>query len=286
MLTYIKLLILSLFGGLFAALPVSYSAHISFLNSVMSFTDDRDQLGFYFAVISVMFSFVVLFKLRRIYGKAVHVSLTPKSKIDDPSMKKTCVSTLIGFFVSLLPAGLMFVPLPDGRMTMDVLVSLMQKDYQLVVASCCIGSGIFLFLAMWYTSRHYERPHRSAKPLSVLRFAIYQLPAHLLPGISHTSTGSTALLLTDVEDQVILREVLLYLAPSMLIVNVGRIVRYILAGITLQPVLIAIAAVGSLLSSIRVMHLVSKFNIRKKYLFFAIYSISFGVLIAVSSFLL
>ena len=286
MLTYLKLLILSVFGGLFAALPVSYSAHISYLNEVTSFTEDRDQLGFYFAIVSAVFALVVLFKLRRIYSKAFRVTLTPAKKIEDPNLKKTCRGTVLGLLISLLPAALMFVPLSEGRFVMDVLVSLLQKDYLLVTASCCIGSGIFLFLAMWYTSKHYDRPHRTARPLSVLRFSVYQLPSHLLPGISHTATGATALLLTDVEDLVIEREVLLYLAPSMLIVNVARIVRFVLGGLALQPVLIAIAAVGGLLGSILTLHLISKFNIRKNYLFFAIYSILFGVLIVVTSFLI
>ena len=286
MLTYLKLLILSLFGGFFAALPVSYSAHYAYLNNVMSFTEDSTQLGFYFSVISAVFALVALLKLRRIYGKAFTMTFMPKNRVAEPGLQKACRSTLLGLLISLLPAGLMFIPLPGGKWAMDILISLLQKDYQLVVASCCIGSGLFLFLAMWYTRQHYGHPQRLAKPLSVLRFAVYQVPAHLLPGISHTATGSTALLLTDVEDHVIVREILLYLAPSLLVVNVTRIVRYILAGMTLQPVLIAIAVVGSALGSVLVLNLVSKFNIRKNYLLFAIYSILFGLLIVVTSFLL
>ena len=68
MLTYLKYLILSLFGGFFAALPVSYSAHYAYLNSVTSLTDDKDQLGLYFSVISFVFAFVVILKLRRPLG--------------------------------------------------------------------------------------------------------------------------------------------------------------------------------------------------------------------------
>ena len=286
MLTYLKYLIVSLFGGFFAALPVSYSGHYSYLNTVMSMTDDKDQLGFFFSVISFVFAFAVLVKLRKIYSKTFRISFTSKSKLEDPEIKKSCTSTLLSLLISLLPAALMFVPLPGGSWAMDVIVSLLQKDYQLAVAACCIGSGLFLFLAMWYTSRHYDKPHRTAKPLAVLRFAIYQIPSYFLPGFSHTATGSTALLLTDVEDQVIAREVLLYLAPSMLIVNTARIVRYVLAGIALQPIPLAITVAGALIGSSLALHLISKFNIRKNYLFFAIYSVLFGSLIIVTSFLL
>ena len=267
MLTYLKYLIVSLFGGFFAALPVSYSGHYSYLNTVMSMTDDKDQLGFFFSVISFVFAFAVLIKLRKIYSKTFRISFTSKSKLEDPEIKKSCTSTLLSLLISLLPAALMFVPLPGGSWAMDVIVSLLQKDYQLAVAACCIGSGLFLFLAIWYTSRHYDKPHRTAKPLAVLRFAIYQIPSY-------------------VEDQVIAREVLLYLAPSMLIVNTARIVRYVLAGIALQPIPLAITVAGALIGSSLALHLISKFNIRKNYLFFAIYSVLFGFLIIVTSFLL
>ena len=286
MLTYLKFLVFSLFGGFFAALPVSYSAHCAFLNSVTSLTDDKNQLGFYFSLVSIVFAFIVILKLRRIYAKSIRLAFTSKKKLDDPSVKKTGTSTLLGLLISLLPALLMFIPFTGETWAMDVIVSLMQKDYLLAVACCCIGNGLFLFLAMWYTKQHYERPHRCATPLAVLRFAIYQLPSYLLPGISHTATGSTALLLTDVEDQVIAREVLLYLAPSMLIVNVARIVRYILAGFVLTPIPLAITVVGAAIGTLLVLHLISKFNIRKNYLFFALYSILFGALIVATSFLL
>ena len=189
----------------------------------------------------------------------------------------------VNLLISLIPAAVMFIPVSDAGFLMDVFTALLQENYLLVTASCCVGSGLFLFIAVWYTRQHYAETERSSGPLSVLRYAIYQLLAHLLPGVSHVSVGSTGLLLCDVEPKVIVREMLLYLAPS-LFVNVARIVRYILAGIVLNPVMIALAAVGAGLGSLLMIHLISKYNIRKHFVFFAVYSIVFGLFIAVSAF--
>lgn len=283
MLYYIKMLIIALISGVFTALPVSFGAHYAFLSSVLSFTNDKALLGFYYAVIATAFSLVVFGYLRRIYRKALVYSFFTK-KGGDPSSKKSYRRILLNLLISLIPAAVMFIPVSDAGFLMDVFTALLQENYLLVTASCCVGSGLFLFIAVWYTRQHYAETERSSGPLSVLRYAIYQLLAHLLPGVSHVSVGSTGLLLCDVESKVIVREMLLYLAPSLFVVNVARIVRYILAGIVLNPVMIALAAVGAGLGSLLMIHLISKYNIRKHFVFFAVYSIVFGLFIAVSAF--
>ena len=191
---------------------------------------------------------------------------------------------LIAFGTAVAAAALMFIPIPNVGLVMDVFTNLLQSDYLLVTASCCVGSGLFLLIAVWYTRQHYAEPVRSSKPLSVLRFSVYQTLAYLMPGVSHVSLGSTGLLLSDVEPKVIVREMLLYLAPSMFVINVARIVRYILGGIILNPVMIAVAFVGAALGSLLMIHLISKFNLRKHFVFFAVYAVVFGLFIAVSAF--
>ena len=283
MLYYLKMLIIALISGVFTALPVSFGAHYAFLSSVLSFTNDKALLGFYYAVIATAFSLVVFGYLRRIYRKALFYSVFTK-KGTDPSSKKSYRRILANLLISLMPAAVMFVPIPQVGMVLDIFTNLLQSNYLLVTASCCVGSGLFLLIAVWYTRQHYSPAVRSSGPLSVLRFSIYQLLAYLLPGVSHVAIGSTGLLLCDVEPKVIVREMLLYLAPSMFVINVARIVRYILGGIVLNPVMIAIAAVGSGLGSLLMIHLISKYNLRKHFVFFAVYSILLGLFIAVSAF--
>ena len=283
MLYYLKMLIIALISGLFTALPVSFGAHYAYLSSVLSFTNDKALLGFYYAVIATAFSLVVFGYLRRIYRKAFIYSVFTK-KGSDPSSKKSYRKILGNLLLSLIPTAVLFIPVGEGGLLLDIFTNLLQENYLLVTASCCVGSGLFLLIAVWYTRQHYAETVRSSKPLSVLRFSIYQLLAYLLPGVSNVSIGGTSLLLTDVEPKVLVREMLLYLAPSMFVVNVARIVRYILSGIVLNPVMIAIAAVGSGLGSLLMIHLISKFNLRKHFVFFAVYSIVFGLFIAVSAF--
>ena len=285
MLYYIKMLIIALISGMFTALPVSFGAHYAYLSSVLSFTNDKDLLGFYYAVIAAAFSLVVFGYLRRIYRKALVYSVFTK-KGGDPASKKSYRRILLNLLLSLIPAAAMFIPLPNGGMVLDVFTNLLQENYLLVTASCCVGSGLFLFIAVWYTSRHYAEPVRSSGPLAVLRFSVYQMLSYLLPGVSNVALGGTSLLISDVDPRVIVREVLLYLAPSMFIVNAARIVRYIIGGIVLNPVMIALAAVGSGLGSLLMIHLISKYNVRKHFVFFAVYSIVFGLFIAVTAFVL
>ena len=283
MLYFLKMLIVSLISGIFTALPVSFGAHYAYLSSVLSFTNDKNLLGFYYAVIAVAFSVVVFGYLRRIYRKALIYSVFTK-KGSDPASKKSYRRILLNLVLSLIPAGLMFIPIPDVGLVLDIFTNLLPSEYLLVTASCCVGSGLFLLIAAWYTRQHYAEPVRSSKPLSVLRFAVYQTLAYLLPGVSHVSIGSSGLLLSDVEPKVLVREMLLYLAPSMFVINVTRIVRYILGGIVLNPVMIAIAFVGAALGSLLMIHLISKFNLRKHFVFFAVYAVVFGLFIAVSAF--
>ena len=283
MLYFLKMLIVSLISGIFTALPVSFGAHYAYLSSVLSFTNDKNLLGFYYAVIAVAFSVVVFGYLRRIYRKALVYSVFTK-KGSDPASKKSYRRILLNLLLSLIPAALMFIPIPNVGLVMDIFTNLLQSDYLLVTASCCVGSGLFLLIAVWYTRQHYAEPVRSSKPLSVLRFSVYQTLAYLLPGVSHVSLGSTGLLLSDVEPKVIVREMLLYLAPSMFVINVARIVRYILGGIILNPVMIAVAFVGAALGSLLMIHLISKFNLRKHFVFFAVYAVVFGLFIAVRAF--
>lgn len=283
MLYYLKMLIISLISGIFTALPVSFGAHYAYLSSVLPVTNDKALLGFYYAVIAVAFSVVVFGYLRRIYRKALIYSVFTK-KGGDPASKQSYRRILLNILISLIPAALMFIPIRDVGLVMDIFTNLLQSNYLLVTASCCVGSGLFLLIAVWYTRQHYAAPVRSSKPLSVLRFAIYQTLAYLLPGVSHVALGSTGLMLSDVEPKVIVREMLVYLAPSMFVVNAARIVRYIIGGVVLNPVMIAVAFAGAALGSLLMIHLISKFNLRKHFVFFAVYAVVFGLFIAVSAF--
>ena len=284
MISYLKMLVISFISGIFTALPVSYSANYVFLASVMKLSDDSNVPGFYFAVISVVFSVVVFFYLKKIYRKAFKSLFTKKKNRDEKTGNYRKVS--LNLLLSLIPAAVMFIPTGKGKFVLDMFTSLSGNDNLLLTAFCCLGSGIILFVAMWYTRQKYAETKRITKTPSVVRFAIYQIPAYILPGLSNIAVGSTSLLLTDVEQSILVRELLLYLAPSMFVINAARIVRFILGDIVLNPLLIAIAVAGAAAGSVLVIHFISRINIRKVFLFFSIYSIIFGIFIAAAAFII
>ena len=282
MISYLKMLLLSFFGGVFAALPVSYGAHYAFLADVTSFTKDASQLGFYFAVISVTFAVAVFFALRKVYVKAVAAPFRRSAKRGDLYRQ-----LFLNAGITLLPGLVLLIPvnLPDGSTFIDVYPHLLDGNYLLLTAGGCVGSGLFLFIAAWYARQHYGTPVQASKTRSAIRYAIYQLPCWFLPGLAHGSVGATSLILTDLDETAVVREWLFCFAPPLFLVNAVRIVRYILSGVVLNPAMIAVAVAGALLGSALVLWLLSKVNLRKTFLFFALYSILFGAGVGVYTFL-
>ena len=67
MIEYIKILLISLICGATLPLPVSSGAHLSFINGILDFSDDKNVLGLYYSVMSVAFSLVIFVFLRKIY---------------------------------------------------------------------------------------------------------------------------------------------------------------------------------------------------------------------------
>ena len=283
MFEYIKMLVISFISGAFAALPVSSSAHYAFLNSVLHFSSDADTLGFYYSIISVVFSLVVFVFLRKLYLKSI-ASFFRSGKGGGSDKHSQYKSIAVNLFLSLLPAVILFLPVSKTTFLFDVFARYFTDDHLMVTSFCCIASGIILTVAVWYSRKRSDKTRRSSKASGVVRFGIYQLPAYIFPGFSHISSGAAALTVSDVDDVVIAREVLLYLAPSTFTVGVVRLVRYILAGVTLDPVMILICAVGGLISSAVVVKAIGKIGAKRLYSFACVYSILFGLFIFLATF--
>ena len=285
MISYLKMLITALVCGVFALLPVPYGAHYAFLADAMYLTKDRNQLTLYFALISVASTAVVLVALHKIYGRALTAPFAKAATPQEKQSKENYLRLLRNLGILLIPAVLVMIPLPNNINLLDLLPALLQKDYLLVTASCCIGSGLFLLISRWYAKRRRNPTSHTTSLRALLRFLFYQLPSYFLPGVSGISVGASNLLLCDVEDTIVVREVLLYYAPLVFLMNVVRVVRCILQGVVLDPVMIAIAVVVSAGASIFVLRLLSRMNLRKTFLFFAIYAVIFGLVIGVYAFI-
>lgn len=283
MIDYIKILIVSLFTGVFAPLATSSSAHFNFLNGVLDFSKDEQQLGFYFSITSIVFSVVAIFFVRKIYAKGFQ-SLSKKGsqKIKNPKVYKRM---MLGLLISLIPVCIILIPVSDGKLLSDLFFEYFSRSNVLVNAFCCGSGGLFLLVALWYSKNKKTAGKKSSKNSDVLRMSIYQIPAYIFPGFSHVASAATSMTVGAVDERIIFREILIYLAPSSFVIGVFRLVRCILSGVVLDPLAISVCAVGAIAGNVIMFNIVSHLNIRKSFLFISLYSIVFGLCIGAFAFI-
>ncbi|MCM1363843.1 MAG: hypothetical protein NC122_08450 [Faecalibacterium sp.] len=282
MLEYIKIAIASFIGGIFSPLPASSSAHFSFLNYITNLSSDETQVGFYFSVVSLVASVVMLLYVRKIYARAMSVVIKNKKSKKVKSYKTMIVNTLI----SLIAAVIMFVPYSKTNLLMDIYNTNLGSNNILISAFCCFASGFILIIAIWYAKQKNEKKHRAASKSDALRFTLYQIPANFLPGFSHIANGATSLVVSNVDENVIMRELYLYAAPSMFVISAARLISYIVRGVTIDYIAIAVCAVFAVIGSAIMFPLISRVNVRKTFTFFAVYSIIFGLFMITASFVI
>lgn len=274
MIEYIKVIIISLVSGLLAPLPFSHSSAYSFLSYILDFYNDSALFTFYYSVITIAFALSAIVFLRKIYFKGFRALFsTKKSKLQNRSAYRKFMLNLL---ISLLPAAVMFIPISKEKFLIDVFSDQLSSSHLIVTATCCLGSGLFLLIGGWYAKQKYDKVKRSADLKSIVRFSVYQVASYFLPGVSSVSTGAVSLLISDIDNRVIVREVLTYIAPSALVVSVFRLVRTVLGGIVVNPLTVVLCAVFSVLGSSVMIALLSKVNFRKICVFFSIFSIIFG----------
>ncbi len=280
MIEYIKIIILSLICGVTLPLPVSSAAHFSFVNGVLDFSYDKSVLGFYYSVISVAFSAVVFVLLRKIYLLGFKSLFSKDSKLTN--YRKLMKNLLF----SLMPAAILFVPVSEDKLLCDLFDGFLVKSNMLLVSVACVMSAFILVVSVWYTRQSYSVTKKGADLKTVIRSSVYQIISYVIPGVSHVSSAGTNMLICDVESKIIIREIYLYIAPQMLVINTAKIIRYILSDMIINPVMVVFCVVSVLLMSMLVVTKMSKINIRRILGFFAVYGAVIGLFFAVLSFVL
>lgn len=281
MIEYIKTIIISFISGMLAPVAVSSSAHYAFIDNAVNFSQSKEESAFYFSIITIVFSLVAIFFVRKIYLKGFKSAFGKTGKIKNVSIYK---SMMISLLISLLPVLLMLIPVSSEKFLLDYFTSYLWKNNILVSAFCCVASGLILFIALWYAKQKKEKRHRNSSKTDVLRMSIYQAFSHIFPGLSHISTAATSLIVSGVDETVLMREIFVYTAPSMLIISIIRAVRCAVSSqLVLDPVKIIVCAVSALLGSAVMFNFVSKVNIRKSFVFFSVYSIIFGIFMVIAS---
>ncbi len=282
MIDYIKFLILAIFSGIIAPLPLSSSAQFSFMNSVLNFSQDGKTLGFYYSVFMIMFSVAIFFRLRKIYLSIFKSCLKKEKNANTRAYKKRLKNILL----SVLPSAVLFIPVDENTLLCDYADRLLTPDSLFVVSVASILCGLYIVVSIWYTRQRNGKRKRATETKDAMRMSIYNLVAHMIPGLSKVSFSSTNLLICDVDHRVIAREIYLYLGPQLFVYNIVRIIRALISGIVIDPILLAIAVVAVFLCSMLIVSLIAKVNIRKLFAFFSVYSIVFGVVVGVFTFIL
>ena len=284
MIEYIKIIIIALVCGFMAPLPSSASAHFSLLSSAVSLTEDESKLGFYFAVFSVAFSVSVFICLRKIYSKSFKAIFVRKSaKSENLKVYRNVAKNVI---LTMLPIAVLFVPVSKGTLLIDYFDKFLAGNGLYLTGVACIINALILVISRWYTKQENRKLKRVCGTMSALRMSVYQLVSFIVPGFSHVSSGATNMLMSDVHPKVILREVYLYLAPSMFVVNVAKIARYLLKDTIVDVVSVVIGAFTVMLTSYLIMKLIAKFNPKKILSFFSVYSALLGIGIILFTFII
>ena len=284
MIEYIKMIILAVICGFMAPLPSSASAHFSLLSSAMSLSTDEKKLGFYFAVFSLAFSLAAFVCLRKIYAKSLKSVFVRKSA--DSENLKVYRNVAKNIFLTIFPMIILFIPVGEGTLLIDYFDKFLTGNGLYLTGIACIINALILVIAGWYAKQGGRKLKRVSGTAGAMRMSFYQLVSFVVPGFSHVSSGATNMLMSDVHPKVIMREVYLYLAPSMLVVNIAKVVRYLLADTIVDVISVVIGAVVVFLVSFLVMKLVAKFSPRKVFGFFSAYSAVAGIGIILFTFII
>lgn len=280
MIDYINMIILALFAGATAPLPTSSAAHYSVVNSIINFSEDEKTLGFYYSVISIAFAVVVFVLLRKIYINGIKGLFSKDESL--MNYKKVMINVL----VSLIPAAVLFIPIGEGTFVIDYFDKFLSSSNLLLVAVVSILSALVLVISIWYTRQGSVAKMRVCDLKTTIRFSVYQIISYVIPGISHVSSGATNMLICDMDSRVVVREIYLYMAPQMFLINLIKALRYALSDAVVDPVMMVIgAAVGAAIAAFVVIKM-SKVNIRRTFTFFSIYSAVFGITAAILSFII
>lgn len=282
MIDYIKFLILAIFSGIFAPLPLSSSAQFSLMNSVLNFSQDEKLLGFYYSVFMIVFSVAVYIRLRKIHLNMLKSCFSKQADTKNDAYRKRMKNVLL----SLIPTLILFCPVGKNTLLCDYADRFLTSDSLFIVGVASVFCGLYLVISIWYTAGMQVKTKRSTETKDIIRMSFYNLVPQMIPGLSKVSFSSTNLLVGDVDSRVIAREIYLYLGPQVFVFNTFKVIRALLSGVTIDPVLLIISIIVVFICSMLMISLVAKINIRRLLPFFSVYSVVFGVFAVIVTFII
>lgn len=284
MIEYIKMIIVAILSGITAPLPVSSAAHFNFLSKVVGISGESDRLSLYYSGFMIAFAVVMFISFRKIYIGALKSSFITKKNEAIYDKTKGYRHIFKNIVVSVIPTLILLVPVSKDKLLMDFFDNFMNINSIILSGFACVITACILVIAMWYTRKVGDKTGETTNIKTALRLSFYQLPCYIIPGFSHIAAGTVNLLICDVKKKTFLSELYVYLAPSMFIVGLVKLIRCIAGGILFDPIVLAVGMISFAIAAKLIVGLTMKFNMRRLFGFFAAYSFVFGILIAVASF--
>ncbi|MFI3141239.1 MAG: undecaprenyl-diphosphate phosphatase [Clostridia bacterium] len=283
MLEIIKVIILAIFSGTLLPLPVSASAHFALLNDLLSFSTDENVITVYTSIFALAFSVALIFNLRKIYFNLFKsLFVFNKEKLEKKKLT-SYKSSFLNLLLSFIPLAIVFAPVSEDKLLIDYFSSFNLSTNLILVGIASVFLGFIMIISSWYSKYSNSKIHRISKMGDIIRMSIYQVPSYIIPGLSQVASGVSKLIIRDVNSKTVMREVYTYLAPQMLVISIIQLVRMSYTDVSILPITAVIGAIIAFVVSEIVIALISKFNIKKLFSFFAVYSIILGVyIIAVS----
>jgi len=279
MIEYLKMVIVAIVSGLTSPLPTSSAAHYNFFANVVGLSGESDRLSFYYYGFILCFSLVVLLMFRRTVFRGFKLAFRKNN--DNSRDNRYFIKNVL---ISLIPTIVLFIPVAEGKFLMDYMDTFLNVNGLILAGFACIITACVLVVAMWYTSKSKNTVRRAVDKKTAFRLSFYQLPCYVIPGFSHIASGAVNLFISDISYKNLVEQLYIYVSPSMFFVSVIKIIRLLLTGMVLDPVMLLIGAVSFILASAIVIKLTLKVNIRRLFAFFSIYSVAFGIFTIVISF--
>lgn len=279
MIEYLKMVIVAIVSGLTAPLPTSSAAHYNFFANVVGLTAEGNRMSFYYYGFMLCFSLVILLIFRHTVLRGFKLAF--KKNSDNSRDNRYFIKNVI---ISLIPTAILFIPVAKGKFIMDYMDAFLNINGLILAGFGCIITACVLIVAMWYTSKSKHKVRRAVDKKTAFRLSFYQLPCYVIPGFSHIASGAVNLFISDLSYKNLVEQLYIYLAPSMFFVSLIKIIRLLLTGIILDPVMLLIGAVSFIAASVLIINIAKKINIRRLFAFFSIYSVAFGIFTIVISF--
>lgn len=274
----IKILLLSAIYGVTSVLPISSLGHFVLLKEVLGCNYESFNADFYYALFTVGAGFAMY-----VYYFSVHTNilknLFKRSKnITSPACAAYHTAGK-NMLISFLPLLILYIPIGKNEFFGSFISYFMGDGGLIFVGIASLFCSVLMFISHWYIKAEYSEKNNLMSTKNAFFFGLYQIPAYILPGISHVGVGASRTALSDIDVKNVLKETYLYLAPAFMITGISRVVFYYNGGKGLNMLAGLLGLLLSFGVSLAMLLLINKCFGKKTYRAFTVYTLVFALIV-------